>query len=275
MRNTQWSIHYKGVLPMLQRSTRLRCRSALWIAALCTAPLGGHAQVTLKPDGVWRYLFTAGANLSSGNNESTTLNLSGDAARVTDYDKLTVTGQVAHASNNGNTTTERYSLGSQYNRDFNPRWFGFGSGDVLRDELANIDMRYSVAGGVGHHLIKRDGLTFDVSGGLGYTNDQFVTPRFVNGAVRDEYGRMELVLAEESNHRISQSTTFRQRLALYPNLRDSGDYRASLDTNISVAMTRSMNLTAGLTYRYNSDPGIPGLKKGDLAFVTGVSYRID
>ncbi len=254
---------------------RLRSRSALLAAAMCAAPLLGHAQVTLKPDGVWRYLFTAGANASSGNNESTTLNLSGEAARVTDYDKLTVVGQVAHASNNGNTTTERYALGSQYNRDFNPRWFGFGSGDLLRDELANIGRRYSVAGGVGHHLIKRDDTTFDVSAGLGYTNDQFVTPRFVNDAIRDDYGRMELVLAEESNHKISQSTTFRQRLALYPNLRDSGEYRASLDTNISVAMTRSMNLTAGLTYRYNSDPGIPGLKKADLAFVTGVSYRID
>ncbi len=257
------------------RKPRWRSRSAILVATLCAAPLLGHTQVTLKPDGAWRYLFTAGANASSGNNQSTTLNLSGEAARVTSYDKLTVLGQVAHATSNGTTTTERFALGSQYNRDFNPRWFGFGSGDLLRDELANIGRRYSVAGGVGHHLIQREGTTFDISGGLGYTRDRFVNPSFVNGAVRDDYGRAELVLAEESNHKISQSTTFRQRLALFPNLRDSGDYRATFDTNISVAMTKTINLTAGLSYRYNSDPGIPGLKKGDLTFITGVSYRID
>ena len=115
------------------RKPRLRYRPAILAATLCAAPLLGHTQVTLKPDGVWRYLFTAAANASSGNNESTALNLSGESARVTDYDKLTVAGQIAHASNSGNTTTERYSLGSQYNRVFNPRWFGFCSGDVLLD----------------------------------------------------------------------------------------------------------------------------------------------
>lgn len=256
------------------RKPRLRYHATLLAATLYAVPLMSPAQVTLKPDGAWRYLFTAGANASSGNNESTTLNLGGEAARVTSDDKLTVLGQVAHASNNGTTTTERFALGSQYNRDFNPRWFGFGSGDLLRDELANIGRRYSVAGGVGHHMVQREDTTFDVSAGVGYTRDRFVTPRFVNGAVRSDYGRTELVLAEESNHKISPSTTLRQRLALYPNLRDAGDYRATFDTHISVAMTKTINLTAGLSYRYNSDPGI-GLEKGDLMFVTGISYRID
>ncbi|RZL07792.1 MAG: DUF481 domain-containing protein, partial [Rubrivivax sp.] len=46
------------------------------------------------------------------------------------------------------------------------------------------------------------------------------------------------------------------------------------DTKISVAMTKSLNLTAGLSMRYNSDPG-NGLKTTDTALVTGVSWRFD
>ena len=46
------------------------------------------------------------------------------------------------------------------------------------------------------------------------------------------------------------------------------------DSQVSVAMTKSLNLTAGLSVRYNSDPGL-NLKKTDTALVTGVSWRFD
>ncbi|MBC8055767.1 MAG: DUF481 domain-containing protein, partial [Rhizobiales bacterium] len=43
---------------------------------------------------------------------------------------------------------------------------------------------------------------------------------------------------------------------------------------LSVAMTNTLSLTAGLSYRYNSQPGA-GLEKGDTLFVTGVSVKLD
>lgn len=251
-----------------------RTAMPLLAIAACAMPLLSPAQVTLKPDGKTRYLFTAGANASRGNSESTALNLSLETARVTSYDKLTFLGKAAYARNDGATTTERFSLGSQYNRDFSPRWFGFGSGELLRDELANISLRYSLAGGVGRHMIQSDTTNFDLSAGVGYTHDRYVDPAFFGGQFRESYGRPELVLAEESNHVLSSTTSLRQRLGLYPSLRSGGDYRATFDSSISVAMTETMNLTAGLQYRYTTDPGA-GLKKGDLAFVTGVSWRFD
>ena len=254
-------------------STRLSLRHAA-MATLLAAPLLASAQVTLKPDNKWRYLFTAGANAATGNNESVALNLTGEAARVSAIDKWTFLGQGAYAHSDGETQTERFALGTQYTRDLTPVWFGFGSADALRDKLANLSSRMSVASGVGYHLIKNEQTTFDVSGGLGYSRDRFIEPTEIDGSVRDGYGRLELVLAEESNHKLTQTTSLRQRLALYPNLRDTGEYRASFDTNVTVAMTQSMNLTAGLSVRYNSDPG-SGVKKTDAMFVTGVSFRFD
>lgn len=243
-------------------------------ALLLATPLLAAAQVTLKPDGQWRYLLTAGANASTGNSKSASLNLSGEAARVRSFDKWTFLVQSAYARSDGKTTTERYVLGTQYTRDLTPVWFGFGTADALRDPLANLSWRGSVASGVGYHLLRNERNTFDVSAGLGYTQDRFHTPAVVDGVLRDRYGRLELVLAEESNHKLTDTTSLRQRLALYPNLRDSGEYRASLDTNITVAISKDMNLTAGLSWRYNSEPGV-GVKKSDAMFVTGVSFRFD
>lgn len=243
-------------------------------ALLLGLPLLASAQVTLKPDGQWRYLLTAGANASTGNSKSASLNLTGEAARVRSFDKWTFLAQSAYARSDGETTTERYALGSQYMRDFTPTWFGFGSADALRDPLANLSWRASVASGIGYHLVRNERNTFDVSAGLGYTRDRFDEPAVVDGVLRDRYGRLELVLAEESNHKLTDTTSLRQRLALYPNLRDTGEYRASLDTHLTVAMTRDMNLTAGVSWRYNSDPGA-GVKKTDAMFITGVSFRFD
>jgi putative salt-induced outer membrane protein YdiY len=255
--------------------TRPRRLAVLPGAALFILLSGAaQAQVTLKPDGEWRSLFTLAANATSGNSRSSNLNLGLEAARVTTFDKWVLRAQVASARNAGTVTTERYLGAAQYNRDFSADWFGFGSGDFLRDELANVGLRSTLASGIGRHMVQSERHTFDLSAGLAYTQDQYENPALVDGVLRDSYGRAELLLAEESNHKLTDTTSLRQKFALYPNLRDSGQRRAVFDSQISVAMTKSLNLTAGLSVRYNSDPGL-NLKKTDTALVTGVSWRFD
>lgn len=255
----------------------IRHRPIATAAALATAlltPALSQAQVTLKPDGQWRYLLSAGANISSGNNNTGSLNLSAEGARQTDDDKWTWDAKADRARSSGQDTTERYGMRTQYNRDFSVDWFGFGAGELMRDRLANIAGRASVSTGVGRHVWREESGFFDVSAGLGYSYDRYLTPTNVAGEVRDEYGRLELVLSEESSHKLTATTSFRQKFTLYPDLRDSGKYRAVFDTGLTVMMTQTINLTAGLSYRYDSDPG-GNLKKGDAMFVTGVSLRFD
>lgn len=243
-------------------------------ACLAAAPLAALAQVTVKTDGEWRALFTAGASVSSGNSDSTTINLSGEAVKATTTDKLTVNARALYANNDGADSDKRLSAGTMYQRDLNERIFGFGQFDALRDEPANLSSRASVGGGLGYHVIRRDDLTFDVSAGLGYTRERYLVPEIVDGQSRDRYSNTELLIAEESTHKFSETTTFKQKLTLLPNLRNSDQYRAVFDAGLSVAMTKSLSLTATVSHRYDSDPG-PGLRKGDTLFITGVSYRID
>ncbi|OWQ85701.1 hypothetical protein CDN99_21735 [Roseateles aquatilis] len=243
-------------------------------ACLAALPLASWAQVTVKDDGQWRALLTAGASLSSGNSDSTTVNLSGEAVKATKTDKLTFNGRVLYVKNDDTDSEQRYAAGAHYQRDLNERVFGFGQFDALRDEPANLSSRYSLGGGLGYHVIKRDDLTFDVSGGLGYTRERYLQPEIVDGQPRDAYGNTEVLLAEESTHKFSETTTFRQKLTFLPNLRNSDQYRTVFDAGVSVAMTKRLSLTATVSHRYDSDPG-PGLKKSDVLFITGVSFRID
>lgn len=241
-------------------------------ASLGAAP--ALSQVTLKPDGQWRHLFAAGASVASGNSDATSFNFSSDSVRATDFDKWTVSGRALYAKSEGETTGDRIGLGTQYNRDLDPRWFVFGSADALRDEPANLSSRLSVAAGPGYHLWQRDDEFWDLSAGLSYTQDRFFDATEIDGRERGSYGRAELLLAEESSHQLTATTAFRQKLRVLPNLRNTGAYRADFESNLTVAINSTLNLTAGLTYRYDSDPG-DGFDNGDTLFVTGVSLRLD
>ncbi|MBA4267080.1 MAG: hypothetical protein C0453_18535, partial [Comamonadaceae bacterium] len=188
-------------------------------AATLLAPALLQAQVTLKADGQWRYLLTAGANVSSGNNNAGSLNLATEGARQTIDDKWTWNAKADRAQNSGVATTERYGLRTQYNRDLSPDWFGYGSGETLRDKLANIAVRYSLSSGVGRHVWREDRGFLDVSVGLGYSYDRYVDPTDIRGEMRDTYGRLELVLAEESSYKLTETTSLRQKFSIYPDLR--------------------------------------------------------
>ena len=243
--------------------------------SLLAAPALALAQATVKPDGEFRYALGLGASYQSGNtDDASSVNLSADGVRKTEQDKWQFGGKGLRSSSNGARSAENFSLGTQYDRDLTPEWFALGKADALHDKLANLSSRVSVFGGAGRHVVKSEALTWDVSAGLGYTHDRYIEEAVVAGEPRRSYGRAELLLAEESTHKWTPTTSFHQKLSLYPALSSHNGYRGVFDAGLSVAMTARLSLTAGLTYRYDSDPG-EGLERGDTLFVTGIALKID
>lgn len=257
---------------MNRTQVRVLLAAALLGGVLASGP--ARAQATLKPDGQWRHAIGLGLSYASGNSESSTLTLNADGVRQTAHDKWSYYGKALRAKSEDEITGDQIGLGTRYERDLNGRVFGFGQGDYLRDRPANLSRRTSVGAGLGYHVFKAEKTTWDVFSGLGYTHDRYVTPTDVGGATRDAWGYAELLLGEESNHQVSDTSTFRQRLVIYPNLSESGEFRAQFDAGLAVAINDTMSLTATLTYRYNSDPGLD-IENGDLLFVTGISAKLE
>lgn len=242
------------------------------LALLCAG--AAQAQTTLKMDGVWRGSVGAGASVSSGNSKSTAVNINGEMVRLSKVDKARLYATGLYGKNNGVEAANLIRAGGRYDYDLTPRVFAFGGVDLERDKIANLKFRVAPGVGLGYHLIKNEATTFDIFGGVGYVKDSFYRPLLVGGSLRDSYGRAELLIGEESTHKISDSTSFRQRLVVYPNLDDRGEYRAVFDSGLAVAMSSKLSLTLGLIARHNSDPG-PGVKKTDTLFVTGIAAKIE
>lgn len=242
---------------------------------MLAAPRWAAAQIAPRPDGVFRSLFGVSVSVSEGNTRSSTATLTGEGARQTDDSKWSLIGRANYARADTGTTTSNLAMSTQYDRNLlNAEWFGFSKLDYFRDRPANIESRVSAYGGLGKHLIKSEENTWDLSGGVGYSEDRYVAPADVAGDLRSSYGRTELVLIETSNHKLTPNTSARQKLEVYPNMRTKGEYRTVLDLGLAVAITDRMQLTTGILHRYSSDPGV-GLKRSDALFTTGIAIRFE
>lgn len=252
--------------------------------AVCAALAASavQAQTTLKPDGNWRGSIGAGLSVTNGNSKSSAFNVNGETVRLTEKDKARIYGTALYGKNDGKESTNLQRFGGRYDYNFTQVLFGFGGIDFERDKPGNLQFRVAPSVGLGAHLIKNANTTFDIFGGVGYVRDQFFNPTLIDGSIRSTYSRPELLLGESSTHKLTNTASFRQSLTIYPNLANTGEYRAVFDAGLAVAMSSTVSLTVGLISRYNSDPGTkPGVvpatefKKNDLLFVTGVGIKFD
>jgi len=235
--------------------------------SLVVCPVFG--QTMPKPDGEWRGSLGAGLTATSGNTDSVAYSFNGDAVRLTDFDKASGYLQGTYGKRDVDGVTERTAdqarAGVQYDRNLNDRVFGFGALKLERDKLINLNLRTVVASGLGYHVVKRENLTFDVSTGPAFNQERYSTE------TRDSF---EWLFAEESTHAFSPTVSFKQRLAYYSNLTDSGEFRAVFDAGLVLNITDSWSATITLNYRYQSNP-LPGVEKNDLLFVTGLQYTFN
>lgn len=237
-----------------------------------------------KEDGQWRGAFAAGVAIASGNTKSTNFNASVDMLRATKEDKLTVfltslygTRDVAGVSEK---TANLSRGGLRYDWNLSDRFFVFGLLEAEQDKVQRLDSRFVGGAGFGYKVIKEKNNTFDIFGGVTGRRDKN-TVTVVNSTVtpptsidrKVTSSSTELLLGEESNHKLSETVSFKQKLTMYPNLKNSGEYRAQFDSGLVVAVAQGVNLQMTLSDRYNSEAA-PGTKKNDVLFLTGINIAL-
>lgn len=243
--------------------------------ALALSGLGlVHAQPAVKTDGQYRAALGLGASMSSGNTDSRNLSLTADAVRATERDKTSLYANAQYARSDGVTTAEQVRLGGRQDHDLGSAYFAFGGLDLERNKFSNLKMRGQLSGGLGWHAVKTPTTTFDLFGGLSYTSDKYFDATLIDDQMRSSYDYLGLLLGEESTHRLSETTSAKQRLVLVPNLRNRGEFRANWDAGLAVAMSKAMNLNVGFSVAHSSDPG-PGRKATDTLLTTGVSIKFE
>lgn len=225
------------------------------------------AQTVPKPDGAWRGSLGANLSSASGNSKSTNAGLNADAVRKTDRDKLSTYVQSLYgrrtAAGVDELTASLFRAGVRYDRDISEITYAFAGFDSEKNKLADLKWRHSPSVGAGLHLRKTETFTFDVFGGYSHSRETLYS-----GPARSFD---EGLLGEETTHKFTESTSFRQRLAVFPNLSDSGEYRLVFDAGFLAPLVDRWNLTVNYSVRYQSNPPL-GVQKSDTLLFTGLQY---
>lgn len=239
----------------------------LALVAALSAAFAAPAFAQAKPDGEWRGTMSLSLSYSAGNTDANALSLGADAARATAADKFTLAATALRSQTRSagvtSKTAELYKLGGRYDRNLGNRYFGFGSANVEKDKLQLLDLRTSVGAGMGYHVIDTPETSFDIFGGLGATREEFTA---------SSRSFTEVVVGEESSHKLFENTTFKQKLSVFPNLKDTGEYRASFDATLATAIAAGWTFNVTLSNRYVSNPQ-PGLKTTDTLLLVGVASK--
>jgi len=242
--------------------------SAIPVACLALA-LGTSvlAQAVPPPDGAWRGSLGVGISNTTGNTTAFNAALNADAVRHTDVNKMTAQLLSLYGEREENGVSELTAsilrARARYDRDLSEITYAFLGYDLEKDKLADLKWRNSPSLGAGLHLRSAETFAFDVFAGYSYNHE----------SLYDNTSRSfhEGLLGEETTHKFAQETSFRQRLAFYPNLTDSGEYRLVFDAGFLAPVIARWNLTVKYSYRYQSNPP-PGVEKKDTVLFTGLQY---
>lgn len=213
---------------------------------------------------LWTGFVDLGLSATRGNAITSNLATSAQATRVTSRDKIGVHFTSVYSSNRTSgvslVTANAIRGGIGYDLNITKKVFAFGLTDIEYDEFQGLDLRVAPAGGLGWHLWKTDRGFFDLNGGASLNREFFV------GGLNRTSG--EALLGQEALYKLTAKTSFREKLVMFPNLTDRGNYRLNFDASAVTALWRWLGWQFTFSDRLLSDPA-PGRKKNDLLFTTG------
>lgn len=214
----------------------------------------------------WKSGLNLGFALTRGNSETKNLSIGFVATRQTLHDKLGAYSNIVYATNDAagavpSTTANTAGGGFRYDHDIRNRLFAFVAADFFSDALQGLNIRAAEGGGLGFHAIKNDSTTLDFLGGLNYTHESYtaLTRNFA-----------ALSIGEDLTHKIGKSTVLTQDLNFFPDLNNTGEYRATFDFGTVTKLTHRLGWQNTFSDIYVTNPPA-GKRQNDLVLTTGLN----
>ncbi|PYX96969.1 MAG: hypothetical protein DMG71_04375 [Acidobacteria bacterium] len=214
----------------------------------------------------WNGGLNLGFALTRGNSQTKNLALAFTATRTGLHDKLGMYANSIYATNDvpgaiPSTTANTIQGGIRYDHDLTPRLFGFMNADFMTDDLQSLDLRSVFGGGPGLHVIKREATTLDFLGGANYTRERYslFTRNFAAATVGEEF-----------MHKVHASTVIKQKLYFFPDLSNTGEYRATFDFGTVTKISKWLGWQNAFGDIFVTNPPA-GKKQNDIVLTTGLN----
>jgi len=222
--------------------------------------------MTVVAKKLWKAEVSLGATASSGNNNSYQVNLASKGTRTTDLDELIFRLSADLAENEGEKISEKAKASSDYRRDIDKRWYWLLLGSLERDQLTDLDYRFTAGPGIGYRFWNTDKFKFSLE-----TGPAFVLEKNKNDgadySVRERTGtRLEYQLTDWAK--------LFQTNEILNNFQDPEDYVVTNELGVESSLTKVLSLRVFGSHRYDNQPAVDK-KEHDFSLISALVYKFE
>jgi putative salt-induced outer membrane protein YdiY len=206
----------------------------------------------------WSNSVEFGLNGSSGNSETTSVQLGADLQRITETYRFTVDIDYQKTQASGSETQNNGRMNVSFDRLIgNSNWTTFTKMGLEYDEFKSFDLRVNMNAGLGYYWIKNEATSVITRFGAGASREI--------GGVDDDWAP-EAVFGYEIAHQLTARQKIKGQMEYFPQWDDFNSYRIVSDVSWEILLDGIDNLSLKLaaTDRYDSTPH--GLDPNDLFY---------
>ncbi len=222
------------------------------------------AQPPDPPPPLWDTQLGAAYVGTSGNTDTSTFGADFLVNRRWPVWRLAGTAGAVRASDDGDLTAERY-VGALRGDRVLTSFMSLTAGEKAeRDELAGIELRNTIDGGLSWALLRQPRWTLDGLTALAWIHEDPV----IGDSVDDPAGVFQLL----SKVPFTDGADTTQRFTYYPNFDTASAYRSEAEITAQAAMNARLALKFGFLWRYSNAP-VFGFEKTDTTTTASIVFR--
>ena len=236
------------------------------ILGVFAAPAFAQDPKPPEPPPGWTGSFGAGLATTSGNNDTSNVNLAYDIKRDTGSVWLFKTaGLFLWGKSEGELTSDQLLLSARVERKLSERTSLFGQVQYLRDSFKDIDYLVSPTFGVNRILVKNERTELNVDAGVGMVWEK--NPGFelqTDGAV---------TAGQKLTHKLTATTELTERVIALWKMDDFGDALYTFGIGIAASITGGTQLKFEVLDTYKTKPPLATIEKNDIATLVSIVYK--
>ena len=236
------------------------------VTVIGTVSLHAQTQTNASP---WESVAALGFTLTRGNSQTLLATATAGTRKKWGKNELSfgADGTYGESTVNGQNTVNANSAHgfAQYNRLFTERFYGYGRGDGMFDDVADIYYRATVSPGVGYYFINNTNCDLSLEVGPGYIWENV-------GGKENQYAIVRV--GEKFHLKLSDRARFVETAEWLPEADYIKNYIVNFMAGIDTDITADKKATLGV-FVYDTYDNIPapGRVCNDIKLVVAMGYK--
>ena len=217
------------------------------------------------PPPLWTGSIGAGIALTSGNSDTSSINLSFKAVRDPQTKTVFSTeGLWMRGTGNGELTADNAAFGAKLSRQLSDRAYVFGQFQSLHDSFKAIDYFVAPTFGVGAKLVDTERAKLSTDVALG--------PSWEKNPGLDVRNKVAIVFGQKASYALSKTASLTQGFNAALVADDLADGLYTFNVGVAASLTNRTQIKFEIVDTFKNKPPTADIKKNDVSTIVSAIY---